>query len=553
MAKHAAQPIQKPKKQKSRRNIKSSHGVLGLLLFLILAGVTALIVYKVSGSSSFLFGRSRGSEEGGKTVISSEETGVELSPAAEATPEPTPAPIVWDTQTVVYEDESTEIVMRGDAEMDVEYGSEFIDPCVEIRRKSARSGDEGELVKAVEMMTTDNIGKFKIHYLVVHEGEEMSFDRIINVVDTTPPEITVRYPEGEASGSWMSGYGEPTVSAHDLLDGDLSEQVAHTRVNGVNIYSVTDSQGNEAVLESEPPQSLRTPEIMLEGGEDYTFTAAMVWEEPGWSLSDTDGTDLSELVQVSGYVTPYKLGDYTLSYQASNGRGDTVTARRTVHVVAAERKETVFPEQNTIYLTFDDGPGPYTDRLLDILAQYDVKATFFITGNYPDYYDCIKRAYDEGHTIAVHTFCHDYRQIYRGVQGYFDDFMKCEELIHEYTGTYTRLFRFPGGSSNTVSSFNPGIMGMLATYMRDMGYYYFDWNVSSGDAQTVQIPTYQVYYNVINGVQNEPGTAWVVLQHDVKDFSVAAVEDIIKWGLENGYQFLPLQEDSYAAHHWIYN
>lgn len=449
--------------------------------------------------------------------------------------------------------EKTEILMLGDEEMTVEYGSEFVDPCVEIVRsgKVFKFMNSVELVPAAEQMTTDTLGKFKIHYLVVSDGEEQRFERIVNVVDTTPPVITVTDPAGAEGGSWMNGYSEPEVSAFDLRDGDLSEQVRVTHLDGLTVYSVTDSQGNEAVLEREPPKGSAAPEILLTGGSDYTVAAAMDWVEPGYSVVDSDGTDLSELVTVSGYVQSYKLGDYTLSYQLSNGRGDLVRAERKVHVVAAERKEAVIPEQKTIYLTFDDGPGPYTDRLLDILAKYDVKATFFVTGNYPDYYDCIQRAYEEGHAIGVHTFTHDYRQVYRGVQAYFDDFKQCEELIYEYTGSYTTLFRFPGGSSNTVSSFNPGIMGMLATYMRDMGYYYFDWNVSSGDASTVQIPTYDVYRNVINGCAQYDTN--VVLQHDVKDFSVNAVEDIIQWGLANGYQFLPLQEDSYGARHKIFN
>lgn len=525
--------------QKSKKT--KSSGSFGLVAFIVLAGISGLLFFLRGGGDT---GAAPGSSEAAPVMSLSSET------ASEATPAPTP--IVWNTETVLYEEGDTVIVMRGEEEMDAEYGVEFVDPCVEIRT-GGRLGraESSELVSAVEHMTTDSIGKFKIHYLVVCEGEELRFERIVNVVDTTPPEITVSYPENAEIGSWMKGTTEPEVHAYDLLDGDLSEEVKITHLDGKTIYSVSDSHENEAVLEADPPPGSRPPEIVLTGGSDYTFAAAMDWVEPGWTVTDSDGADLSELVQVSGYVTSYKLGDYTLSYQISNGRGDTVRATRTVHVVAAERKEAVIPEQKTIYLTFDDGPGPYTDQLLDVLAKYDVKATFFITGNYPDYYDCIKRAYDEGHTIAVHTFSHNYRQIYRGVQAYFEDFKACEELIYEYTGTYTKLFRFPGGSSNTVSSFNPGIMGMLATYMRDMGYYYFDWNVSSGDAQTVQIPTYQVYRNVINGCAQYDTN--VVLQHDVKDFSVYAVEDIIKWGLENGYQFLPLQEDSYGARHRINN
>ena len=455
---------------------------------------------------------------------------------------------------LAFHGEETEVVMLGDKEMTVEFGSEFVDPGVEIVRsgKIFKFMNRTELVGSVERMTTDSIGKFKLHYLVANEGEEMSFERIVNVVDTTPPAITVTYPDGSSGGSWMNGSSEPQIQAHDLVDGDLSDQVQITHLSdGKVVYSVSDSQGNEGIYETTPPSSFLAPEIVLTGGSDFTCTAAMNWEEPGYTVTDSDGSDLSEHVQISGHVVSYKLGDYALSYQLTNSRGDTVTALRTVHVVAAERKEAVIPEQKTIYLTFDDGPGPYTDQLLDVLAKYDVKATFFVTGQYPDYYDCIRRAYEEGHTIGVHTFTHDYYKIYSSVLAYFEDFQKCEDLIYEYTGSYTTIFRFPGGASNEISGFNPGIMSALVPCMRDMGYYHFDWNVSSGDAKAESIPTYDVYKNVINSCAQLDTS--VVLQHDVKGFSVAAVEDIILWGLENGYQFLPLQEDSYGAWHKINN
>ena len=127
--------------------------------------------------------------------------------------------------------------------------------------------------------------------------------------------------------------------------------------------------------------------------------------------------------------------------------------------------------------------------------------------------------------------------------------MACEEMIHDLTGSYTNVFRFPGGSSNTVSRVNPGIMSRLASLMPDMGYYYFDWNVDSNDAGGASTSD-EVFWNVVGGCSQG---ANVVLQHDIKDFSVAAVERIIIWGLNNGYQFLPLEASSYGAHHGLNN
>ena len=103
--------------------------------------------------------------------------------------------------------------------------------------------------------------------------------------------------------------------------------------------------------------------------------------------------------------------------------------------------------------------------------------------------------------------------------------------------------------ANTVSRFNPGIMSRLTRSMTDMGYTYFDWNVSSGDAGETT-STDQVYLNVVNGCRFDYN---VVLQHDIKGFSVDAVERIIIWGLNNGFQFLPLEPGSYNAHHGVNN
>ena len=221
---------------------------------------------------------------------------------------------------------------------------------------------------------------------------------------------------------------------------------------------------------------------------------------------------------------------------------------RTVEVEPVELPPVVQPDEKTIYLTFDDGPGPYTEALLDVLAAYDVKATFFVTSEYPEYEDMIGRAYREGHTIAVHTASHNYYQIYASEQNYLDDFYAMQEVIYRQTGEYTQLFRFPGGSSNTVSNFNPGIMSRLTGMMNSLGYQYYDWHVDSGDAGGTR-STAGVVANVTSGCAERRTT--VVLQHDVKDYSVDAVEQIIIWGRQNGFTFRALDLTSPTAHHWI--
>lgn len=215
-----------------------------------------------------------------------------------------------------------------------------------------------------------------------------------------------------------------------------------------------------------------------------------------------------------------------------------------------EKKTAADPpeEGKTVYLTFDDGPSKHTPRLLDILAKYGVKATFFVTGyGDPDY---LTREHDEGHSVAVHSFSHDMYKIYRSEEAYFEDLDKMNGIIKEKTGEYSYLVRFPGGSSNTVSKYNPGIMTRLAKALEERGYVYFDWNASGQDAVTD--PDGDVIFdNVVTSCKGKKDC--VVLLHDSKGETVDVVERIINWGLERGYVFKRLTKDSPAVHHRISN
>ena len=217
-------------------------------------------------------------------------------------------------------------------------------------------------------------------------------------------------------------------------------------------------------------------------------------------------------------------------------------------MIARPVTETVYPGNKVIYLTFDDGPGPYTAALLDLLDSYDVKATFFVMDN--GYYHLMRRIVEQGHSIAIHTMTHNYRQIYASEEAFFADLYGMQQLIQEQTGVKTWLMRFPGGSSNAVSRFNQGIMTRLTQAVQDAGFRYFDWNVDSDDAGSARSADV-VYQNVITGLAQR--NVSVVLQHDIHRYSVDAVERILIWGFENGYTFLPLQEDSPAVHHGLNN
>lgn len=294
------------------------------------------------------------------------------------------------------------------------------------------------------------------------------------------------------------------------------------------------------------------PELTLHGDASISITAGDTFKDPGATALDNCDGDLTDRITVSGKVDVYRAGTYTLTYRVHDSYGNTAEAIRTVRVKAKPQPKPQpndpVPGDKVIYLTFDDGPGKYTRQLLEVLKKYNIKATFFVVNT--KYVDIIKEIAAQGHSIGVHSVSHDYQAIYASEEAYFADLHKMEEIIAAKTGIRTTLIRFPGGSSNTVSRFNPGIMSRLTKAVADQGYQYFDWNVNSDDAVGSKT-TEKVYNNVIDGIKKH--NVSVVLQHDIKGYSVDAVEKIIIWGLENGYTFLPLNPGSPGAHHGINN
>lgn len=265
--------------------------------------------------------------------------------------------------------------------------------------------------------------------------------------------------------------------------------------------------------------------------------------------------DLTDKIQIEGTVDTSKVGNYTITYRVKDTKGNEATKTRTVTVknVPVQATTGVDGAKGVIYLTFDDGPSAsITPQILDILKKRNVQATFFIL-NYSDANEyLVKRIVAEGHTIAIHGYSHDYSQIYQSEETYMQNITKLQEKIKNSTGCNTIITRFPGGSSNTVSKFNPGIMTRLTKLVVDSGYKYFDWNVSSGDAGEARTSE-DVYNNVVNGLRKTRMN--VVLMHDFSGNTktLNALESIIDYGIENGYTFARITENTPMVTHGVNN
>lgn len=218
----------------------------------------------------------------------------------------------------------------------------------------------------------------------------------------------------------------------------------------------------------------------------------------------------------------------------------------------ARGQEDASDEENVtvrkVYLTFDDGPSSNTDNILDILDTYGVKATFFVTGKEGAKTEAsYRRIVEEGHTLGMHSYTHDYSVIYASEEAFMEDMEKLQRYLYDVTGVQSTYIRFPGGSSNKVSDVD---MRLLITDVHEAGMEYFDWNVSSQDASSKPLTKEEILDNCLNSIERFQNC--IILMHDAgsKDSTVEALPELIEHiqAMEHT-ELLPITEDTVPVWH----
>jgi len=399
-------------------------------------------------------------------------------------------------------------------------------------------------------INTSKLGTYTVLYKYKKYNKIKETIRVVNIVDKTPPELDLI---GNLEiNNCSKSYQEEGYAAFDNYDGDLTQKVEKEIKDGKIIYKVKDSSNNITTKERIFSNIDKEGPVIKLKGSSVNLKINNKYVEQGYTVTDNCDDDLTSKVEITNNININKEGTYEVIYKVKDKSGNESKEVRKVTVYTP--KKCFFSVSNgkpgVIYLTFDDGPSTKnTSRLLDILKEENVKATFFLIDKTNTDY-LIKRMYDEGHTIGLHTASHNYKYIYSSTTNFIKDIEKIQEKVARITGEKSSIIRFPGGSSNTVSSFNPGIMCTLSNMVIEKGYHYFDWNVSSGDAGSKRSKK-NTYRNVTNNLSKN--RANVVLMHDIYDSTVDAVKDIIKYGKDNGYTFEKITMDTEMYTHYVNN
>ena len=190
------------------------------------------------------------------------------------------------------------------------------------------------------------------------------------------------------------------------------------------------------------------------------------------------------------------------------------------------------------YLTFDDGPTQMTKEVLEVLEKNDVKATFFFNAaKGKEDEKIIKEIVNDGHLLALHTYSHDYKKIYKNPKAFIKDLEKNRKNFKNITGYDCRIFRFPGGTNNTVS-FSYGGKKVIKNTIKlteKYGYDYVDWNAFPND--TISKVSTKQYNIIIKQAKWNEETVVLIHVFDRNKSLPNGLDNVIKQLKKQGYTF----------------
>lgn len=403
---------------------------------------------------------------------------------------------------------------------------------------------EKDDVKIEGNVNTGKLGEYPVSYSCKGHTYEVN----VIVQDTTPPDLKLHPVTTELSQevkpeSFVDKVSDATDVTLKFKEDGLPGEEGTFDVTVI----ATDTSGNETsadttltlVKDTKAPELEGIDNVEVMQGQSYDFNS-------GVTVKDDYDPDPHYTVN-SSQVNFSVPGQYEVTYTTEDRSGNKNTFTRKVTV-----KEDKNAGRKIVYLTFDDGPSDNTARILDILKKYNAKATFFVTGNNQGKNQLLNSILQQGSAIGLHTYTHDYAKVYSSVDSYFDDLQKISDMVKSVTGTESHIIRFPGGSSNTISSkYSPGLMTKLTKMVQDKGYQYFDWNCDSEDASGNHIPADRLIRSATSGKADHLN----ILMHDTdaKDTTVQALPSIIEYYRDKGYSFEPLTTDSMPVHHKVNN
>ncbi len=400
-----------------------------------------------------------------------------------------------------------------------------------------------ESVSLVGEVKTDEIARFDVSY--TFEGESYPFT--VEVVDSKGPILELQ--------DVMVDLNTPVI-AEDFITriGDASNYSfrmdGQTDPGQAGSFTITvtarDTYNNITTKTAQLIRKMdKTAPTLQNFDEKVILLQGDVYAPRSYTVQDDLDKDPKVYIDSSqlNISTP---GTYTVQYTTSDRSGNQRNYQQTV--IVEENPDYGKP---ICYLTFDDGPSPTTAEILEILNQYGIPATFFVSGADESSLSLLKTIKKNGHSIGLLSYSDSYPIVYASEEAYYEDLKKISDVVTQYTEIQADIVRFLGGSSNTLAStYCEGIMNNLVKTIESKGYSYFDWNVSSQDDTGAYVDVDTIVASACRGI----GMDNVVIQlHDSagKETTVHSLPQIIQAYKEAGYVFRGLTRTSIPIHHYV--
>ena len=405
-----------------------------------------------------------------------------------------------------------------------------------------KDGKKDDVKIDSSQVNVKKVGEYKVVYKYKDEEKTLK----VNVVDTLPPEFDVKSKKVA-----LNQTVEPSEFVKNIKD------ASQTKVSFAKNYEfnkvgwqeieviVKDAYDNETrkKVKVNVVKDEKAPEIIVGNAN------VVVGEKIDLKALATikDDFDKNPTLKVeSDKLDTNKIGTYQVKYIAKDVSGNQ--SEKTIQVEVVDKTK---DNEKVVYLTFDDGPSRHTPEVLEILKRYQCKATFFITGMNEKYRPYIKTAYDQGHTIGLHTYSHNYSKVYASTNAYFKDLDKVGKLAKEYIGFTPKYIRFPGGGSNTISrKYNKGIMSQLTKQVGKKGYIYYDWNCENGDGYA-----HMSQSQMLKRATSSSAKKVMILMHDAngKQNTVDILPKVIEHYQKKGYTFKAIDDSTPVFHQHVNN
>lgn len=398
-------------------------------------------------------------------------------------------------------------------------------------------------------LTEENEGSYLSNALIIGDGEcgkavscgLLTEENVISVPGASPDDILSAEIDGKTVRELIKASGKPYI------------YILFTETELINSLS-SEKYGNEIFklgeeLRELSPKSMVIPLSVLPFSEDnapegdideYNDSLHMwvrsspdeyfIFKDVSFVCGES-GRLFDKFSDADGGVSPEGWNELLRYIETDRFYNNMTEEGNSYDELYAERAEYSVTEGKVAYLTFDDGPSKYTPQILEILRENDIKATFFITGWCTEGKENIlKQVADEGHTIGLHSWSHDYDGIYSSTESWLEDFARVYRKVYAVTGQRLWCFRFPGGSYN---NFNRDTADDIIAEMERRGFAFYDWNAATADASSSA--TYESCLENIRDSINADHE--VVLMHDSLELTPQYLQDVIDYIRSQGYTF----------------